>query len=243
MTIPESDGESEKNRGMMDEQRPSVWFLFLSVTLALLALPFLFVTYVPSTDLPQHLSQIKLFLSAVSAQTDSPYTIHYFGANLLIYWVMLVFWSIIPPVLAGKVTMVVLALSWALAIFILARKEGRSPIAAMLSSVVIFNSSFYWGFVNYLIGFPLFVLWYLIVVKQHKEHVTSAHVAAIMVLSLFLFFAHSLWLVLAASVLVVLDLIKRAGWKNVIAHIGALIPAMIVAGLWYPKLAATRTTM
>ncbi|MFA6456800.1 MAG: hypothetical protein WCW40_08265, partial [Bacteroidota bacterium] len=228
---------------MIDEQQRSIWILFLTITLTLVTLPFLFVTYVPSADLPQHLSQIKLFLTNVSNQPDSPYTIHYFGANLLVYWMMLVFWWIFPPVLAGKITMFVLALSWVISVFVLARREGRSPVTALLASVVIFNSSLYWGFVNFLSGFPIFIIWYLVVVKRHKEQVTSAHVAAIMIISLFLFFAHSLWLVLAATVLILFDVVKRAGWKNIFSHGGSLIPAMIVAGLWYPKLAATRTTM
>lgn len=231
------------NPTIFNEQSRFIWVVILLTASLLSMMPFFYVTYVPSADLPQHLSQLKLFFSTIADPNHSPYEAQYFGANLLVYWVMMLFWLCCPPVLTGKLTMALMVVLWIVSVFLLARSQNRSPVAAFLVSVAVFNSSFYWGFVNFLIGFPLFILWYVYVVNKEIQQRAVIYFFTTVIVSILLFFAHAFWMVLAIVILGVHDLLKREKLRVMLWHGIALLPVIVIAALWYPRLSAARTTL
>ncbi len=227
------------NEIQIDLQSGTTRIVLLALSVLMIALPFFTVTYVPSADIPQHLSQIQLY-HAAAGNPDSEYSVRLFGANLMIYWLMLLLWWIVPPVLTGKLTMLLLATSWIISIFALAKSEQRPPVAAVIASLFVFNSSLYWGFINFLSGFPVMTLWYLFVVRKNKEQFTPSFILLSVLLSLLLFFAHSLWLAVALMIALIADINAKVGLKKIALHALTLIPVGVAALLWFPMLATSR---
>jgi hypothetical protein len=204
-------------------------------------LPFFVSHFVPATDLPQHLAQIKMYTEVISHHQPTQYAVHIFGANLLVYWLLLGNWMIFPPILAGKITILMIALFWLIAILALARVSKRSFVVALFCVPFIFNSSLYWGFINFLIGFPLFVLWYIYILNDVIQPPGIKKAVLTILLSLFLFFAHALWLLVALIVLGVTDIVEKIKIKNIFWQLISLTPVVIIAVVWYQKLAAFRS--
>ncbi|MEJ2629514.1 MAG: hypothetical protein P8078_13300, partial [bacterium] len=132
--------------------------ILVIASLFLILLPFFFVTYTPSTDLPQHLSQIYLLTETIKGNTEL-YSINWYAPNNLIYILIAVSSLIFPPVLAGKIVLMIIVLLWGGSIFFLARKRNRPLANVFLALIFIYNLSLYWGFLNFLIGWPIFVFW------------------------------------------------------------------------------------
>ena len=69
-------------------------------SMALVSLPFLAVDLIPSTDLPQHLGQLRLF-SQAWANPDGPLEIQWWTPYGLVYGLLAIPWAILPPIAAG----------------------------------------------------------------------------------------------------------------------------------------------
>lgn len=214
--------------------------LLLLVTLSVIALPFFVVHYVPSSDLPQHLAQIRLFLETLSGKHAGVLEIQWFAPNTLVYALVGIMWAVFPPIVSGKVTMLALALLWSGSIFVLAGAYGRPVESAILASLLTFSASFYWGFINYLSGWPLFVLW-LVLLNEEKGVLPSPRRLILMCLcALALMWAHSLWFAAAICALVLLDALRRRPLRHVVRHAIAVAPVVIVALVWFPHISASR---
>lgn len=206
-------------------------------------LPFFVVQYVPATDLPQHLAQIRLLFEALSNPQQNQYNIHFFDANVLVYWILLAHWLLFPPILAGKITMITLVLSWVAAIFFVARKQHGFPLVTLLCSLVIFNASFYWGFINFLVGFPIFIVWYTVVICTVHNSFSYKRAIYIFVLSFVLFFSHALWFAVAVAALAITDVIEKVNFRTILKQTAALFPVTVYAVSWYLPFAEKRTVM
>ncbi len=119
--------------------------------MALAALPILFTPYPPATDLPQHLAQVRLFEEALK-DPGGPYVINWAAPGNLIYAVIFVLRAVVPPAWMARAVLIFLVLLWIAAIHFLAAARGRPEAAAIAASILVFNQSFYWGFLNFLIG-------------------------------------------------------------------------------------------
>ena len=134
------------------------WALVLAI------LPIVLTEFPPSTDLPQHIAQVRLFLDTLRSP-GGPYVIQGLAPNNLIYSFILIFWSVLPVAYVGPAVLVLIVFLWIAAIFLLAAGKGRPTEAAILASLLVFNQSFYWGFLNFMTGFPVFVLWFALTTK------------------------------------------------------------------------------
>jgi hypothetical protein len=211
------------------------------VSMVFVALPFLSVKFVPATDLPQHLAQIRILEEILNDPHQTTYSIDWHGANSLVYALVGVNWLIFDHIAAGKMTILEIALLWCFSIFLLARKGQRSTFSAVLASVCIYNVSLYWGFINFLIGWPVFVLWYLVVVDPGENRRPAWKEAfLICAISVLLFLAHVLWLLAAIAVLVVADLKQKLPFRRVRIHWLSLIPILLYIAMWYPKFIAVQ---
>lgn len=212
-------------------------------TLLAIAAPFLLVTYVPSTDLPQHLAQVRLLFDVLRGNHQTDLTLNLFAPNILVYLPLSIAWLVFPPVLAGKVVMLFLIVASALSTLVFALKNGRSIESAALVSILVFNASFYWGFVNFLIGWPFFLWWMHLL--THRERVESGwrHVVVEGVVALLLFLSHALWFAAGVGVMVFLNLLDRFPRRRMFRHALALAPELLISMVWYPRMSSARASL
>lgn len=213
----------------------------LVVSLLFIALPFLLVRFVPATDLPQHLAQIRLVEEIIKNPHQTIYTINWYGANSLVYGLLGLNWAIFDPVLAGKMTLLEIALGWCCSIFLLARRARRAAAPAVLASIFIFNASLYWGLINFFIGLPFFVLWYLAVIdSKSRRRPAWGETILIFGISISLFLAHVLWLLAAAFFLILADVRRRVHFRHIWHRWLGLVPIAVYSALWFPNFVAAQ---
>ncbi len=206
--------------------------------IALAILPILLTPYPPATDLPQHLAQVRLFLDTLKSP-GGPYVIQWLGPNNLVYSLILVLWSVLPLAFVGQAVLVLIVFLWIAAIFLLAAGKGSPIPAAILASLLVFNQFFYWGFLNFMAGFPVFVLWFALTTKAQGNR-TWKYYAGLVGTSFLLYGSHALWLAAGGAWLVLIGLLKRIKAKEFHLRLATLLPCGIVALLWYPRLSLAR---
>ncbi len=206
-------------------------------------IPFTMIKFVPSTDLPQHLSQIRLLYDYYSSSQHTNYVVSFFSGNVLVYWILSGLWLIFTPLAVGNIFMIFLVTSWILSIFLIAWKTEHSFASATLASTLTFNASMYWGFINFLIGFPIFVLWYIFIISTSNREQKKKQIIGIFILSFILFYAHALWLVIAIIALMIFDIRRKVSWKLILYHTIGILPVILMAIVWFPEIAATRTSL
>ena len=211
--------------------------LLLLIMAVILVIPFVVVTYPPCTDLPQHLAQITLLKQAVHDHTGT-LTVQWIAPNVLVYYLMLGLSFIFPPVPAGNAIMVLMVLLWITAIYWLVKNRQRPPEVIILCSVFIFSANLYWGYLNFMTGWPLFVLWLLLAFHPAgiKNWILTAAVSFI------LFSGHALWLIMAGIWLIPYLLSQRTDLKTWVLKISTLIPVALFSLVWFPRFVSSRDT-
>jgi hypothetical protein len=196
--------------------------------------PFWCVEFLPSTDLPQHLSQMHLFEQTIAgARHDLTITPWYYP-NTLIYFFLYLFWKVVPPLAAGKLILSSLAASWILATYALAKSRNRPFEHWLITVPITFNFLFSWGLLNFLIGWPIFCLFFIIASASPSKY----QIAKLAGCALLLYYAHALWFLFGNVWLIAKYLDQRSSsWK---LSLTALIPAWSAALIWYPQLSTFR---
>lgn len=198
----------------------------------------------PITDLPQHLAQIRLFNELIGLENTvfnrENYQINWFAPNTLVYLPLWLMSFVFEPITSGKVLVLILCVLWSGSIFWLAYKRNLHIAHAVLACSFVLNMSLYWGFISFLLGFPIFSLWLLIVGPDCCPVMTIRRSLSIAIISVLLLLAHSLWFALAVfwygcSVTYNLGCGKISfveGFRQILP----LLPAAIFAILWIPGL-------
>jgi len=157
----------------------------------------------PVTDLPQHLAQIRLLNELVgleSAYFDrGGYQVNWFSPNTLVYFLLWGLERAFGPIEAGRLLLYILISSSALSLIALAWARRRDLTHAMLASIFLLNLSFYWGFINFIIGWVFFVAF---IVYFSKERLVTGGIKRQVAAFLFfvvLFMSHALWLLMAMA--------------------------------------------
>src|SRR5215470_13813342 len=126
----------------------------------LVTIPFFCVHFPPATDLPQNVLLVRLFFETVG-NPSSPYRIQWLTPYTLAYVPLAVIWKLVGPADAGRVCLALLGVLWVAAIHLIARARGRSAANATLASVLFFSIALYWGLISFVVGWPLFALWFI----------------------------------------------------------------------------------
>ena len=204
----------------------------------ILVLPFLVVEIPPITDLPQQTAQIRLLFEAFGG-SESSYRIQALDPNKLGYLALLGSWWVGTPLAAGRLAMVLLGLAWILSIHLFVYRMGRHPTAATVASLLFFNHLFYWGFLNFLLGLPVFLLFWLWLRRIPSTESSAVALVQGVFWFLLLYSAHVLWLAAALSCFVVKALVERwppEHWRGVLA---SALPALLLVAWWYPRFNAS----
>jgi hypothetical protein len=209
--------------------------VLLAVSCALVAVPFLSVQYPPITDLPQHLAQIRLFHEAL-ADPDGPYRIQWFTPYLLGYLPLEAAWRLSPDVTAGRIAMLILALLWTVGIHGLAVRRGRPASAAVLASALFYNHATYWGFYSFVVGFPVFVLWFLLTTRGAATRFRASDAVLYLGVAALLYLSHALWLAAGTAWLLLRIAVARPPLRTAILQLASFAPVLIGAAIWYRQM-------
>ena len=190
------------------------------------AVPFLAVTFPPITDLPQQTAQIRLLGEALAGAEDL--RVQWLHPNKLGYLPLAIAWGLAGPIAAGRLALLAIGLLWVIAIHALARATGRTSAAAILATLFFFNHVTYWGFLNFLIGLPAFVLWYLALRREGPGDGPR-----ILMAGLFLYCAHVLWLAAGLVWLAISALIDRRPAAEVARRLAWMSPILAAVAVWY----------
>jgi hypothetical protein len=208
-----------------------------AVCTLLIAAPLLLVRFPPVTDLPQHVAQIRLFLSAW-ADPDSGYRIQWFTPYSAAYAFLGAAWALSTPANAGRLALLALAVVWAAALHGLAARRQRPAAAAALASTLFFNHTLYWGFLSFLVGWVAFVVWILVTTAAPRQPAGWRDGVRQLAAALLLYVSHALWFALGAVWLLIYALVHRWPRRTLVWRLAGVAPVGIAALLWYPHLAA-----
>lgn len=197
-------------------------------------LPF-WVTAVPAaTDLPQHLGQVYLLEQTLAGARPELMVTPWFYPNTLIYALIAAFWQLADPVTCGRLVLSALAAAWVGASWLLCVKYRRPWENWLIGVPLAFNFLFNWGLLNFLIGWPLFCL----LIAAAGAPLSRRRHGLLLLLALLLYYAHALWFVMA-NLWIALQMLQRQDRERwTLAW--PMLPAWLLALVWYPQLAAHR---
>ena len=214
--------------------------LSAAIIFVLAAVPILITRFPPSTDLPQQIGQVRLALESLK-NSAGPYVIQWAAPNTLMYFFIYLFWKLFSLEILGKAILIFIVFLWVFSIFFLAGRRTRSPDMAILASLLIFNHVFYWGFLNFLIGFPVFTAWFLLTIR--KEHKPAWRTYLFLILTSFLLYgSHILWFAAGAAWLFLISLINKMPLKLFFLRMASLIPGCILSLLWFRGFSSFQAT-
>lgn len=209
------------------------WLLLFAV--ACTVTPFWVTVVPPSTDLPQHLSQLFLLEQTLAGERPALSITPWYYPNTLIYWLAYAVWLLADPITAGRLILSALALSWVAGTYLLCVAYKRPKACWLIGVPLVFNFLFTWGFLNFLVGWPLFCIFLAIIDQPESPGKTWK----LVLVCLMLYYAHALWF-LVANVCLGVTFIGRKPtrlWRQ----LWPILPAWLLALWWYPDLAASRS--
>lgn len=199
------------------------------------ALPFLVVRYPPATDLPQHAAQLRLLFDTLAGHT-ALYRIQWLTPYSLSYTALALAWPLLGAGQAARFGLFLLAALWVGATHFLAARRGRPGASALLAGALVFNHTLYWGFVPFLGGWALFVLWLLEWARPAAATLQWRSLARRLALALALYFCHALWFAVACLWLLVDGLRRRVPSSEWIVRGASIAPVALLAAVWFPSL-------
>lgn len=210
--------------------------LFALAGCLLIAVPALLVGIPPITDLPQQLAQIPLAGQAISGAAPG-YKVQWLTPNKLSYPLLAAAWLTLPPLAAARLAAALVAVVWVVALHWLAARRQRSPSAASLAGILLFNHVFYLGLLNFVAGLAVFVCWFEALDRRPQRPARAARTALVCGAGgLLLYWAHVLWLAAGLVWLTIVTLWDRRPVRWQLAAAAGLTPTLALVLLWYPSL-------
>lgn len=213
------------------------WFLLLAV----FASPFFFVDVLPFTDLPQHLYQVYLLKSIVLQDGISSdlYRLNLFYPGGLVYWVGLLCSVFIGSgwLLAKILAALPLILHFVVGLKYLP-KTIDSLIILAVSSVFLYSPSLYWGFVNFMLGWPVLMA---LSFQLSGDLKCKKTIFAVCVLWMLSYLSHSFWFVFCSCLVLFRVVIVN---RDCLALRWLVLPFLLLASVsvvWFVDIIGQRT--
>jgi hypothetical protein len=217
------------------EIHPRLVFALFGIALA--ALPFAAVDYVPATDLPQHVAQVRLLRELWGLAPHSLDLTHLvarpFGANTLCYWPLLAASFVVSPHCAGKLTLLLYVVAAVVALHALAWRRNRPPEHALLAGTLLFSLPLYWGLLNFVCGLAPFLWFCERALRPRQRRISEVAVDA--ALLTVLYFAHVMWVAAAAAIaasVAVAGIYKRRDVREAALWSACFSPFALASAYW-----------
>ena len=220
-------------------EAPSDTLLF-GLCCLLLVLPLWTVQYLPMVDLPQHAAQISVMkhLNDPAFGYRDIFTLKLFTPYLLGYGLGWLLSALVSVQTALRILITVAVLAVPLTARTLNIRMGGRPEWSFLAFPIALSFSYGWGFLNFLIGIPLSLI-FIVLSCRYAEQPTRVRGAWLFVLSLILFWCH---LVIAAfSCLVGATIVglRSTGLKSALTKVLPFASPVPLAFLWLLRTSAT----
>ncbi len=214
-------------------ERKLFWYAFISFTIWS-GIIFFSNHYLPMVDLPQHASQISIWMNMNNS--DYPFSnlfeYNWFTPYLVGYSIIRVLTFLMPVHMAIKIVIFIASIAFVYACCLLLDIHSKIQWAALLAFPLIFNFNFYWGFVNYIVAIPI-GLFFIVIAKNFIRDLTPRKGFILFLLSILLFFAHVLIYLYCMFLIFLMHLIYFRGWKQTGRLILTFLPSFIITILWY----------
>jgi hypothetical protein len=211
------------------------------------AIPFFAVDYVPATDLPQHVAQIRLLRElwglAPATLDAAQFTVRPFGANTLCYWPLLALSALMPAVAAARLGMFLWIAGGVLSLHAMAWRRNRPPAHALLAGMLLFGVPLYWGLLNFVCGIAPFLWLCERALRERKLARRPADYAIDASLLLVLYLAHVLWVACAAvlvGVVAIRGIIQHRNVREAALWLVCFVPLAVVVAGWLAELSHAR---
>ncbi len=188
--LPEMTSFSERlqRQGTMPLAWPLAFFLAVAVTLW----PILSHTYLPMTDIPNHIA--RHYISTMSE--GGPLSRYYEAAFAIVPNSSVdILWRIFggmvgDPILFSRNLFAVYAVNLIAATAVLSRVlHGRWSLWSLTASLFVFNGNYFWGFENFLFSVP-FMIWTLILWLRIEDKGTPLRMAVFVPVAALLYLMH-----------------------------------------------------
>jgi hypothetical protein len=216
---------------------PRPWLALLCCLFV--AIPFLFVTFPPITDLPQQSAQIRLFLQAWHDPSASPYKIQWFTPYSLSYLMLGISWALFGGQNSGRIAMLAIVILWVISIHLTASRRDRSTAAAALSCLFALNHTVYWGFYSFEIGWPAFLVWFSLNSEGSSDRFSLRDALLWLGCALLLYTSHVLWFLAGLAWLVARGIVFRRPVKETMMRLAYVMPLVVVAWIWHASFAGS----
>lgn len=204
--------------------------LVASLTIASISIPFLaLANWLPAVDMPQHLAQARL-AGKVLLGDEPGMMINWLSPNTLTTWILALLLVMAPPLIAAKIIAFALLALSALGIALLARKIGANSAVVPLSATLLFNQSFYWGFLPFMAGFATFL--FLVTAWINPTLPSKRSIIPLALLFLLTYLGHILWFASAILTVLIIALASRERKKKLWLMALSLLPAIALIFFW-----------
>lgn len=191
---------------MKSSLSPRLYNLLFVVACMLAAIPVLLTTYPPMIDLPQHAAQIAMLDAFIKGTTSfsSLFEINWFTPYWLGYSIIWGLSQCVGIVMATKLVVAASVVLFPISAAIFYRRFGGNKHFCWAFIMLAFGSTYYWGFLNFLMGVPIGFL-FLSCLPVGKTSLSKNDVIKMIMWAHLLFFTHVLimafFLTLAAILL------------------------------------------
>ena len=155
----------------------------------------------PMIDLPQHAGQLTLWLDLLKGTSpwESLLRINMLTPYLIGYGTALPFAALFGSLFAVKAVLTISYLVWIIACRALRKEIGSDPRLEFLFLFSFFGFAWQWGFMTFLVGAPLSILFLLLAIRYAKQP-SAFGGAGIVGFGIILLFSHALLFIFAAGI-------------------------------------------
>lgn len=189
--------------------------------------------YLPMVDLPAHAAQIAAWANC--SEPGYPYASWFefmlFQPYILPYYLVRMFMFVMPILIAIKVTISLAVLAMPLVLLRLCRVLRIDPIWSFAGFIIVFNYSFYWGFFQFIVTLPVGILYLAESLRDDRTRGRLSWIG-LFLMAFFLGMSHALVAVVFIGLSWLFQVLRRSGWKGLLAHSCLAAAAAIPIAIW-----------
>jgi hypothetical protein len=194
--------------------------------------------YLPLVDWPQHLAVI----SVLANYSDPAFGFEqylYIDQHLTTYMTFYGGSALLAQIMsvdsAARLMLSLYFIGTPLSLAYLLRGLKRSPLISLLVFPVLFCWPFYYGFISYLLAFPL-LFWALGLVVRLSAKISIKDIVILTTVCVLTFFTHALvYLILGLLMLILTLACCRLQWKKTISILSSGILSLVFFSIWITK--------
>jgi len=215
------------------------WIAF-GVCTFLVCLALWTVEYLPLIDLPQHAAQVSMWqrMGTPGTLESRSLELNWFTPYLLAYSLARIL-AVVVSVHTAFVTLATIAVvALPLSILFAVRHVGGHPWWALPGFALAFNFSFHWGFLNFALGTPIAVVFFVLVLR-YVEEPSRKRLAGCLALLCFTLLTHVLIFGLCGLVAAIIMLSEAESLREAAIRAGVLALPLPLVGWWLWSMRAT----